>query len=393
MIKPMRIEWQIAFWLGALFLLVLTLWLFSDVLLPFIAAVVLGYLLDPIADRLERVGLNRLGATLLILGIFLLLLAGFFVLIVPILSHQLVGFLQSLPDYLTKLQDLVSHESDYLAQTYVGPLLEKFGLSPHASELRGSTGDLVGQAAQWAAAFAKSVWSRGAALLNLLSLIVITPVVAFYMLLDWDKMIAKIDSLVPLRHRETVRGLACEIDAAMAGFVRGQSLVCVFLGLWYGIGLSLVGLNFGLLIGISAGVLSFIPYVGSLIALVLAATVAVVQDWPRWHLLAMSVGVVVTGQFLEGNILSPKLVGESVGLHPVWLIFALLAFGSLFGFTGLLAAVPVAAATGVILRFAIKRYRESNLYTGVLLPDAGNLEPSPKILIEVSASPDRNRSA
>jgi predicted PurR-regulated permease PerM len=218
---------------------------------------------------------------------------------------------------------------------------------------------------------------------------IITPVVAFYMLLDWDKMIADIDGLVPIRHRETVRELACEIDKAMAGFVRGQSLVCLFLGLWYGVGLSLVGLNFGLLIGLCGGVLSFIPYVGSLIALVLAAGVAIVQDFPQWKLLAMSMGVVVTGQFLEGNILSPKLVGESVGLHPVWLIFALLAFGSLFGFTGLLAAVPVAAAAGVILRFAIRRYRESNLYTGGASSEAVTLDGPQKILIEVSASPER----
>ena len=150
----------------------------------------------------------------------------------------------------------------------------------------------------------------------------------------------------------------------MAGFLRGQSLVCLFLGAWYGIGLSLIGLNFGLLIGIMAGVLSFIPYVGSLTALILASTVAIVQDWPRWNMLALSLTVVLVGQFLEGNILSPMLVGESVGLHPVWLIFALLAFGSLFGFTGLIAAVPVAAAAGVILRFAVARYRESALYKG-----------------------------
>jgi predicted PurR-regulated permease PerM len=198
----------------------------------------------------------------------------------------------------------------------------------------------------------------------MISLLVVTPVVTFYMLLDWDRMVAAIDGLVPLRHRDTVRGLAIEIHTALAGFLRGQSLVCLFLGAWYGLGLSLIGLNFGLVIGIIAGVLSFIPYVGSLTALILASTVAIVQDWPRWHLLILSLSVVLSGQFLEGNILSPKLVGESVGLHPVWLIFALLAFARLFGFTGLIVAVPLAAATGVVLRFAIARYRESELYKG-----------------------------
>ena len=364
----MRIEWQIAFWLGAFFLLGLLLWLFSGVLLPFAAAVALGYLLDPVADRLERLGLNRLGATLLILAVFIVLVVAIFILIVPILGHQLAGFIQSLPDYILKLQALISKQSEWLAKEYGGAFFEKLGLGlghGGAPDLSGPTSDLVAQAAQWGAGFLKSLWSRGAALISLISLIVVTPVVAFYMLLDWDKMIRTIDSLVPLRHRATVRELAREIDAAMAGFLRGQSLVCLFLGLWYGLGLSLIGLNFGLLIGITAGFLSFIPYVGSLTALILAASVAIVEDWPQWHLLAMALGVVFTGQFLEGNILSPKLVGESVGLHPVWLIFALLAFGSLFGFTGLLTAVPLAAAAGVILRFAVKRYRESQLYTGL----------------------------
>jgi predicted PurR-regulated permease PerM len=212
---------------------------------------------------------------------------------------------------------------------------------------------------------------------GLFSLIVVTPVVAFYMLLDWDKMIAAIDGLVPLRHREDVRTLAREIDTALAGFLRGQSLVCLFLGLWYGIGLSLVGLNFGLLIGLAGGLLSFIPYVGSLTVLVLSLVVAIVQGWPDWKLLAMALGVVASGQFLEGNILSPKLVGESVGLHPVWVMFALLAFGSLLGFTGLILAVPLAAAAGVILRFATRRYRESPLYQGLPAPAGTAVLPKP----------------
>jgi predicted PurR-regulated permease PerM len=182
------------------------------------------------------------------------------------------------------------------------------------------------------------------------------------MLLDWDRMVETIRSLIPPRYRDDIDALAREIDAALAGFLRGQSLVCLFLGLWYGVGLSVIGLNFGFLIGISAGVLSFIPYVGSLTALVVSAIVAIVQGWPDWSLLAKALAVVAAGQFLEGNLLSPKLVGESVGLHPVWLIFALLAFGSLFGFTGLILAVPVAASLGVVIRFAVRRYRASSLF-------------------------------
>ncbi len=381
----MRLEWQIGFWIGALLLLGLLLWLFSGVLLPFAAAFALGYLLNPVADRLEALGLSRLGATLLIMAGFIFFLGLIIILIMPAFWRQLSSFLQDLPSYVVKLEDLLTDVSARFAQDHGGTLLERLGFGKEASaDLRNSTSDLVNQAAQWAGTFVKSIWSSGAALIGLLSLLVLTPVVTFYMLLDWDKMIATVDGLIPLRYRQTVRELAREIDAAMAGFLRGQSLVCLFLGCWYGIGLSLIGLNFGLLIGISAGFLSFIPYVGSLTALVLSATVAIVQGWPEWRLLIMALGVVVAGQFLEGNILSPKLVGESVGLHPVWLIFALLGFGSLFGFTGLITAVPLAAAFGVILRFAVKRYRESKLYT--------EIEPAgSKILIEASAMPAEKR--
>ena len=372
----MRIEWQIGFWIGAFLLLVLLLWLFSGVLLPFAAAFALGYLLNPVVDRLERLGFNRLGATLLIMACFVLVLVSISILIGPVVWRQLVSFTEALPAYAVKLEELISAETARLSRDYGGVLMDKLGLGNNeGGELASATNDLVAQAAQWAASFLKSLLTRGEALISLISLLVVTPVVVFYMLLDWHKMIATIDGLVPLRHRETVRALAREIDTAMAGFLRGQALVCLFLGAWYGIGLSLIGLNFGLLIGIAAGILSFIPYVGSLTALILSSTVAIVQDWPQWKLLAMSLGVVLIGQFLEGNILSPKLVGELVGLHPVWLIFALLAFGSLFGFTGLITAVPFAAAAGVILRFAVRRYRESNLYTGTAGPD-------PRILLE-----------
>jgi predicted PurR-regulated permease PerM len=372
----MRIEWQIGFWIGAFLLLVLLLWLFSGVLLPFAAAFALGYLLNPVVDRLERLGFNRLGATLLIMTCFVLVLVAISILIGPVVWRQLVSFSEALPAYAVKLEELISAETARLSRDYGGVLMDKLGLgNKEGGELASATNDLVAQAAQWAASFLKSLLTGGAALVSLVSLLVVTPVVVFYMLLDWDKLIATIDGLVPLRHRETVRALAREIDTAMAGFLRGQALVCLFLGAWYGIGLSLIGLNFGLLIGVTAGILSFIPYVGSLTALVLSSTVAIVQDWPQWKLLAMSLGVFLIGQFLEGNVLSPKLVGKSVGLHPVWLIFALLAFGSLFGFTGLINAVPFAAAAGVILRFAVRRYRESNLYTGT----AG---PTPRILLE-----------
>jgi predicted PurR-regulated permease PerM len=364
----MRIELQIAFWVAALALLILFLWVFSGVLLPFAAAFVIAYLLDPFADRLQRLGLNRLAATLLILACFVTVLVLILVLIVPVLDHQLAAFIRALPDLLNRLQALIVAAAGKLASQYSSSFLQKLGIGgTGASDIRASVGDLAGQAAGWMASFLNSLLSHGAALISLLSLLIVTPVVAFYMLLDYHRLIAAIDNLVPMRHRPVVRQLATQIDAAMSGFLRGQSLVCLFLGLWYGLGLTLIGLNFGFLIGITAGFLSFIPYVGSMTALVIASIVAIVQGWPHWTLFALTAAVVLAGQFLEGNVISPKLVGESVGLHPVWLIFALLAFGSLFGFTGLIIAVPVAAAAGVILRFAVARYRASKLYTS--LPD------------------------
>ncbi len=185
---------------------------------------------------------------------------------------------------------------------------------------------------------------------------VVTPVVAFYLIYDWHRMIRTVDSWVPLQQRETVRQLAREIDAAIAGFVRGQTAVCLILGSFYAVALTLSGLNFGLLIGLISGLITFIPYVGSMTGLILALGVAVAQFWPDYSSILMVLGIFLVGQFLEGNLLAPKLVGESVGLHPVWLIFALLAFGYLFGFVGLLVAVPLAATIGVLARFALQRY-------------------------------------
>jgi predicted PurR-regulated permease PerM len=184
------------------------------------------------------------------------------------------------------------------------------------------------------------------------------------MLVDWDRMVSMIDSWLPRNNRDTIRALAREINGTVAGFVRGQATVCLLLGLFYAVGLSLVGLNFGLLIGLGAGFVSFIPYVGSFTGLLVAGGVAIVQFWPDYLWILAVFGVFAVGQFIEGNILSPNLVGRSVGLHPVWLMFALFAFGSLFGFVGLLLAVPLAAVTGVLVRFALGRYLQSPLYTG-----------------------------
>ncbi len=360
----LSVQQQATLWGLALAALAAVLYFLSPILAPFVAGTALGYLLDPVADRLQRAGLSRLGAALLILILFILLLGTVLLLIAPVLSRQFAGFVTSLPGYVTTLQGLLSDWSEKFTSQYFNDILQKFGLgAPGTSfDAQKYINDIAAEGAVLLGDFLKSMLTRGVALINVVSLVVVTPVVAFYMLLDWDQMVAVCDQLVPPRNRADVRTLARDIDKALAGFLRGQSLVCLFLGIWYALGLSLIGLNFGFLIGVLAGVLSFIPYVGSLTAFVLSIIVALVQSWPDWRLPLEAIAVVSTGLFLDGNVLSPRLVGDAVGLHPVWLMFALFAFGSLFGFTGLIVAVPVAAALGVILRFLARRYRASALY-------------------------------
>jgi len=347
-------ERQVVFWLATLALFVLALWLLSDILLPFVAGLAIAYLLTPLTDRLERYGVNRLAAALIIITVVVLAFVYLILLVAPILGGQLTSFIGSVPGYVNKLQTLLNDQNKPWVQKLLGA-----GFNPSAS-----ISDLVSQGVGWLTTFLKSLWSGGRALVSLFSLVVVTPVVAFYLLYDWHRMLRTVDEAIPLNQRETVRALAREIDAAIAGFVRGQSAVCLILGTFYALALTVTGLNFGLLIGLISGLITFIPYVGSMTGLVLSLGVAVAQFWPQWTPILTVLGIFLAGQFLEGNLLSPKLVGESVGLHPVWLIFALLAFGYLFGFVGLLVAVPMAATIGVLVRFALARYRESSLYTG-----------------------------
>ncbi len=345
---------QVRFWLIALVLLIVVLWLLSEILLPFIVGMAIAYLLTPLADRLERAGLHRLAACLLLITVVVLAFVWMILLVAPLLGGQLASFIDNVPRYIARLQSLVSEQNQPWLKKIVGD-----GFTGDKA-----IGDLVSQGVGWVTTFLKSLWSGGRALVSLFSLIVIAPVVAFYLIYDWHRMIAKVDGWIPVRHRATVRQLAREIDAAIAGFVRGQTAVCLILGSFYMVALTLAGLNFGLLIGLVSGLITFIPYVGSMTGLVLSLGVAVAQFWPEWTSIITVLAVFLIGQFIEGNVLSPKLVGESVGLHPVWLIFALLAFGYLLGFVGLLIAVPLAATIGVLARFALKRYLASPLYTG-----------------------------
>ncbi|MFZ0845613.1 MAG: AI-2E family transporter [Pseudolabrys sp.] len=352
--RTLAFQRQVVFWLAALAAFILVLWLLSEILLPFVAGLAIAYLLNPLTDRIERLGVNRLIAALIIITLVVMAIVLLILLVAPILGSQLSSFIGNFPGYVTKLQSLLSDPS----RPWVQKLL---GAGFNADK---SLGDLVTQGAGWLTTFLKSLWSGGRAVVSLFSLIVVTPVVAFYLIYDWHRMVDTVDGWVPIHQRATVRRLAREIDAAIAGFVRGQSLVCLILGTFYAVALTLSGLNFGLLIGLISGLITFIPYVGSLTGLILALGVAVAQFWPQYTSIMVVLGIFLVGQFLEGNVLAPKLVGKSVGLHPVWLIFALLAFGYLFGFVGLLVAVPLAATIGVLARFALRHYLDSSLYTG-----------------------------
>jgi predicted PurR-regulated permease PerM len=351
----MHIERNIVFWSAALAVFVGLLWLLSPILLPFVLGMAIAYVLDPLTHRLSKRGISRLFAALIILGGFAVAVALLLLLIVPILSQQLSGFIENAPFYAQRLQVFVSDPSHPWIKRLVGDNL---------AGADKSVSDVLNQMLGYVTGFVASLWTKGQALLSIFSLLIITPVVAFYLICDWDRMITTVDRLVPLPQRETVRALGREIDSTISAYVRGQSGVCLILGSYYAVGLTLAGLSFGLLIGVVSGLISFIPYVGSLTALVLSLGVALAQFVPDWGRIAIVAGIVLVGQFLEGNVLAPKLVGHSVGLHPVWLMFALFAFGYLFGFVGLLLAVPLAAAAGVLIRFALRRYLASPFYTG-----------------------------
>jgi predicted PurR-regulated permease PerM len=351
----MPFERNIVFWLAALIVVAGLLWLLSPILLPFVLGMAVAYALDPLARWLSKRGMSRLVAALIILGGFVLGIALLALLIAPVLAKQFSGFIANAPGYVQRLQSLVSDPSHPWIKSIVG---DNFVGADK------SVGDLMKEAMGYLSGFLGSLWTRGQALISIFSLAIITPVVAFYLICDWDRMVSTLDRLIPVPQRETVRSLGHEIDKTISAYLRGQSGVGLILGSYYAIGLTSAGLSFGLLIGVVSGLISFIPYVGSLTALVLSLGVALAQFFPDWSHILIVAGVVLFGQFLEGNVLAPFLVGHSVGLHPVWLMFALFAFGYLFGFVGLLLAVPLAAAAGVLIRFAIRRYWASPFYTG-----------------------------
>ena len=345
------------FWVAMAAAFLLTLWLLNDVLLPFVVGIVVAYFLDPVVARLQRLRMSRTWATTAVTIVAVLLTIGVAMAILPPLFGQLQALIVSLPDYTVKLAARV--------MPLIDPVRERLNLPPLSlQELQTEVAQRAGQVLTVAGAVAGKLAQGGLAIFNLLALLFLTPVVTFYLLRDWERLVDALDGALPRDHAATIRKLAHESNAAIAGYVRGQALVCITLGTIYAVGLSLVGLKFGLVIGLIAGAISFIPFVGTFVGAVMALGMALVQFPPDWMGVVKVAVVFVIGQMLEGNVLSPKLVGDRVGLHPVWIMFALLAGGALFGFVGVLIAVPVAAVVGVLVRHLIGRYRDSQYYRG-----------------------------
>lgn len=346
---------QIGWWSAGFLVFGLLIWLVSDTLLPFLTGAAIAYFLDPVADRLEALGLSRVFATVVItIGIILLMILVLLG-IIPLLAQQVQLLVASGPGFFEAVRDtLIARFPDLLDE---------------GSELRGALATATASLQERGLSLLNQLLASSLALVDFLVVVVIAPIIAFYLLLDWDVMVARIDALLPREHAQQIRQVMSDIDRVLAGFVRGQLTVCAILGAFYAVALSLVGLQFGLLIGFFAGLISFIPFVGSILGGSIALGVAVFQFWGDWQMIALVAVIFGAGQAVEGNILTPKLVGSSVGLHPVWLIFALSAFGALFGFTGMLIAVPVAAAIGVMVRFGADQYMASKIYRGPV-PDA-----------------------
>jgi len=336
-----------AIWIGTLATVILIVVLLREILLPFVAGLAIAYLLAPAVDRIERLGVNRTVATLGIVSLFLIGVGGVLLFVIPLLGTDLVAFIEKVPDYIGQLQAFANDPSRPWLRKLIGEGL---------SEAQQSVGQIASFAADWIPSFLRSLWSDSQAVFSILSLMLVTPIVTVYLLLDWKNLIATLDRSIPTAEREHILALAGELDDTIAGFLRGQGTICLILAIYYALALRLIGLNHGILIGLAAGLVSFIPYLGSFTGLGLSLCVAVLQFWPHWTMMPVVLGIFLAGQAIADYVLSPYLIASRVQLNPVWIMFAIAAFGYLFGFVGLLIAVPLAAAIGVVIRFALREH-------------------------------------
>lgn len=351
---------QILFWTGTFALLFLFVWLFKSILLPFILGIVVAYLLNPIVNALGRYGLRRNIAALAILGCFILVILALSALAVPVLYREISSLAQDLPDIYDRIM------------AYLEPYMAR------AQDILGQNGSsalsVLQENAKSALGAGKTILSGlaagGAVLTSLVTVLVIMPIVAYFMMEEWPDILRRVRDLMPRQHEGTILDLLAKMDRKIAGFIRGQLTVAFILGLSYAVALSIAGLNYGFLIGIMAGLFSIIPMVGSTLGLLVAVLVAWLQAGDITFV-AIVAGIFLLGQVIEGNFLSPKLIGDSVGLHPLWVFFSLMAGGALLGIVGMLISVPVAAVISVLAAFLIEQYKQSAYYLGV--PEAAQV--------------------
>ncbi len=349
-----KVQWQrLALIVVFLFALWFCLRLFSAILMPFVTAAGIAYFLDPAVTRLARLGLGRSFGALLVLLAGLVIVAVFVLLLYPIIVSQFTMLVTNLPHYIKAVQGFFGHVILEL-QARLGPGAMSQKLRDLASNQAGTIIGFIGGAAS-------NIIGSGFAVVNVLTLLIITPIVAFYFLRDWPGIIRHVDTWLPRPYEGVIRAQAMEVDRILAAWIRGQAICCLMLAAVYALGLTIVGLDLGLIVGISAGFLSFIPYVGTVLGAVTAVLLSLSQT-PGWHGVLMVLAVFGFGQALNDYFIQPRFLGDRVGLPAVWVIFSLLAGGAAFGFLGIMLAVPVTATLGVLARFWLRRYLHSPLY-------------------------------
>lgn len=330
-------------------------WLFSGILAPFIVGFVVAYILNPIVAKLEKRSIPRWVSSLFILSLFFIIVIISLLFAVPVLVHEMVDLIKSLPDVFASVQVWFKH-------TF--PSIELPKSFEDIQEMDATIiSEKMGSVLQISKNILGNVFQGGLAVVGFLSFILLMPIVAFYLLIDWNRLNQKINELIPQGNTKTISSILNEINQSLSGFIRGQLTVCFLLGGFYAIALSVIGLKYGFFVGVASGFLSIIPYVGSIFGLVASVGLAFYQ-FGGWEYPLIALGIFVFGQMVEGNYLTPKLVGESVGLHPLWVMFALMAGGTLLGLMGMIVAVPVAAIIAVLIRYAIIGYKDSAYYKG-----------------------------
>lgn len=351
--ETLTITHRFGFWIISALLITGFIWLFQSILTPFILGAIIAYILNPAVKALEKIHLNRIAASVLLTLAFVLSLAGAFVMLIPLVIDDLITFANKVPAYVKEILN---------AAEPVRRILQDNMQDSNGDFLKQALQNTSGNIIQFTQTVLKEFVSGGFILVNFISLIVITPFVTFFMMMEWPEILKWFKSVIPRNQYETVSGLVQSIDTKISGFIRGQLIIALILAIVYTVALKLAGLEFALLLGLGAGILSIIPLIGSLSGMLAGAIVAWFQTYDILFTLLIA-GIFAIGQFVEGNVLTPKIIGDKVGLHPLWILFSLMAGGAVFGITGMLLSVPVAAIISVLTGFALSQYKQSSYYS------------------------------